>query len=117
MPSTTTEVVTSYMDAWRANDFPTMRSALADDLQFVGPIDTFDNADDHQAALQGLSQVKDEIVIHKLVVDGEDALVWYDLHTKVADPAAVAEWYRVEDGVITSIKVVFDPRPFAPPEG
>ncbi len=107
--------VTSYFDAWGSNDFATMRSALRDDLQFAGPIDTFDNADAHQQAIQGLSQMKDDVVIHKIWVDGPDVLVWYDLHTKVAEPAPVAEWYRVEDGLVTAIKVVFDARPFAPP--
>ena len=84
-------------------------------VQFAGPIDTFDNADAHQQAIQGLSQMKDDVVIHKIWVDGPDVLVWYDLHTNVAEPAPVAEWYRVEDGLVTAIKVVFDARPFAPP--
>ena len=117
MTSTATDVVTTYMDAWKANDFPSMRAVLADDLDFVGPIDTFDNANAHQEAIKGLSQVKDDIVIHKLVVDDGDLLVWYDLHTTIADPAPVAEWYHVEGDLITAIKVVFDPRPFAPPSG
>jgi hypothetical protein len=40
-------------------------------------------------------------------------VTWYDLHTRVAPPAAVAEWSHVEDGKITMVRVVFDARPFA----
>jgi hypothetical protein len=44
-----------------------------------------------------------------------DVLTWYDLHTKIADPAPVAEWSHVENGKITMVRVVFDARPFGPP--
>ena len=116
MTATPTEIVDGYMRAWQANDFEPMRAVLADDLDFVGPIETLDNADAQHRAIKGLSQMKDDIVIRKVWVDGADVLVWYDLHTKIADPAPVAEWYHVEDGKITSIRVVFDARPFSPPE-
>lgn len=107
------EIVGEYMDAWRRNDFPTMRAQVADDLDFVGPIDRFDNADAHHAAIRALSQVKDDVVVQKVWADGPDVLVWYELHTKVAPPASVAEWYTVDDvGKVSSIRVVFDARPF-----
>lgn len=106
-------IVETYMKAWQSNDFRTMRSSLADDLDFVGPIDSFNSADEHQKAIQGLSQMKEDVVIHKLWADGADVMVWYDLHTKIAPPAPVAEWYHVENGKVTQIRVVFDARPFS----
>ena len=45
-------------------------------------------------------------------VDGPDVVTWYELHTKIAPPAAVAEWSHVEQGKITMVRVVFDARPF-----
>ena len=56
---------------------------------------------------------KTDIVVHKTFVDGPDVVTWYDLHTRVAPPAAVAEWSHVEGGKITMVRVVFDARPFA----
>jgi hypothetical protein len=45
---------------------------LADDLDFAGPLDRFDSADAYQQAMQGLSQMKTETVVHKTFVDGPD---------------------------------------------
>jgi hypothetical protein len=90
-----------------------MRSVLDDGLDFAGPIDRFDTADAYQQAIRGLSQMKTDIVVHTTFVDGPDVLTCYDLHTRVAPPAAVAEWSHVEDGKITMVRVVFDARPFA----
>jgi len=32
-------VVETYFNAWKSNDFPTMRSVLDDRVDFAGPID------------------------------------------------------------------------------
>lgn len=106
-------VVETYFKAWQSNDFSTMRSVLDDKLDFAGPIDRFDNADAYQQAIRGLSQMKTNVVIRKTFVDGPDVVTWYDLHTRIAAPAPVAEWSHVEDGKITMVRVVFDARPFA----
>src|SRR5713226_4957443 len=100
-------VVATYFDAWTNNDFSTMRSVLADNVDFVGPLDRFDNADAYQQAIRGLSQMKTDITIHKIFVDGPDVLTWYDLHTRIAAPAPVAEWSHVDKGKITMVRVVF----------
>ena len=106
-------VVETYFDAWKNNDFSKMRSVLDDRLDFAGPLDHFDNADAYQQAIQGLSQMKTDIAIQKTFVDGPDVVTWYDLHTRIAPPAAVAEWSHVEGEKITMVRVVFDARPFA----
>jgi ketosteroid isomerase-like protein len=106
-------VVETYFEAWQTNDFPKMRSVLADNVDFTGPIDHFDNADAYQQAIRGLSQMKTDLAIQKTFVDGADVVTWYELHTRIAPPAAVAEWSHVEQGKITRVRVVFDSRPFA----
>ena len=108
-------VVDTYFSAWKNNDFATMCSVLDDKVDFAGPIDRFDDADAYQQAIAGLSQMKTDIVIRRTFVDGGDVLTWYELHTKIADPAPVAEWSHVEKGKITMVRVVFDARPFSPP--
>ena len=109
-------VVETYFSAWQANDFAAMRSLLDDKVDFAGPLDRFDNAEAYQQSIEGLSQAKTDIVIHKTFVAGPDVLTWYDLHTSIAAPAPVAEWSHVEDGKITKVRVVFDGRPFSPPQ-
>lgn len=111
-PTAPAAVVRAYLDAWQDRDFPAMRRLVADDLRFTGPIDTFDQADPHHDAIKDLSNQVDQVRIDRLWSDGPDVLAWYTLHTSVAKPAPVAEWYQVSGGRITAIKVVFDARPF-----
>ncbi len=105
------KVVATYFNAWKANDFTTIRSVLADDITFVGPLGRADNADDYRKGIEGLSQIKTDIFIHKTFVDGPDVLTWFDLHTTVAPPSPVANWSHVENGKITMVRVTFDARP------
>jgi ketosteroid isomerase-like protein len=107
-------VATTYFDAWKASDFDTMRSLVAEDVRFEGPLATLEGAEDYMKGIQGLSQVISEIVIQKIFVEGPDVLTWYDMHTTVASPVAVANWLRVEEGKITAVRVAFDARELAP---
>jgi hypothetical protein len=105
------KVIATYFDAWKANDFTTIRSVLSDDVSFVGPLGRADNADEYVKGIEGLSQVKSDIVIHKTFVDGPDVLTWFDLHTTVAPPIPVANWSHVENGKLAIVRVTFDARP------
>jgi len=108
-------VADRYFTAWKGRDFATLRSILADDVTFDGPFAQLDTADACVAGLRGMSEIVTDIAVRKRFVDGADVLTWFDLHTSVAPPAPTANWSRVENGKITSIRVVFDPRPLLPP--
>jgi ketosteroid isomerase-like protein len=114
MPDDPASVATTYFDAWKANDFDTMRSLVADDVRFEGPLATLEGAEDYMEGIRGLSRVVSEIVIRKVFVDGRDVLTWYDMHTTVATSVAVANWLHVEGGKITALRVAFDARELAP---
>jgi hypothetical protein len=103
-------VAATYFRAWKDRDFPTLRSILADDVTFVGPLATLDDADACVKGLEGMSQILDDIVVQHVFVDGPDVLTWFDLHTTLAPPAPTANWQHVENGRITAIRVAFDPR-------
>jgi hypothetical protein len=115
MPADTRSLAASYFEAWKAHDFATLRSLLADDVTFAGPLAHIDNADDCVAGLQRMSAIMTDIVVHKVFVDGADVVTWFDLHTSVADPVPTANWSHVEGGKITRIRVAFDARGLAPP--
>jgi ketosteroid isomerase-like protein len=108
------EVVEGFFEAWTSKDFERARSSLHDDLSFEGPIDNFSDADSYLNSLQQLSQIVTGAETRKVFVDGEDVCVIYDLQTAPVPSARTCEWYRVPDGKIASISVVFDARPFAP---
>ena len=102
----------AYFRSWRDKDFATLRSLLADDATFRGPLG---RADDAEACLQGLrrmAEIVTDIVVHKVFVEGDDVLTWFDLHTTVAPPSPTANWSHVADGRIDRIRVTFDARPF-----
>jgi len=100
----------TYFDAWLAGDFDRLRSVLADDVDFTGPMGHVTGGDDCLRGLQGLAQIMTGIEVRKVFSAGSDVLTWYDMATKVADPVPVANWMQVQDGKITRIRVAFDPR-------
>jgi hypothetical protein len=100
----------TYFDAWQARDFDRLRSVLADDVDFDGPLARVRGADDCLRGLQGMAQIMTGLEVRKVFRDGSDVLTWFDLSTSVADPVPVANWMHVKDGKITRIRVAFDPR-------
>lgn len=111
MTRTPNQLADSYFDAWKAGDLDTLRSILADDVEFSGPLANLKGRDDVVAGLVRLAEITSDIVIHKRFADGPDVLTWFDLHTRIAPPAPVANWSHTDDGRITRIRVTFDPRP------
>jgi limonene-1,2-epoxide hydrolase len=104
-------IATTYFEAWKAGDFDALRSILADEVTFRGPMGTADGMDECLQGLRGMSAMITDIVIHKIFVDGPDVLTWYDLHTSKADPMPTANWSHLEHGKIATIQAVFDARP------
>jgi hypothetical protein len=107
-------VASAYFEAWKVDDFDTMRSLVDDDVTFAGPLGRREGAENYMEGIEGLSRIKSDIVVEKTFVDGPDVLTWYELHTTVAPPVPVANWLHVEDGRITSLRVAFDARGLAP---
>lgn len=104
------QISETYFAAWEAGDYDTLRGLFAEDVDFAGPLGTASGADDCLAGLKGLGGLLTRIDVHARVADETDVVTWFDLHTSVAAPAAVANWTRVEDGRIAHIRVTFDPR-------
>jgi hypothetical protein len=106
------QIAATYFESWKARDFGTLRSLLADDCTFAGPLGTAEDGDACLKGFQGLREALDDIVVDKIVADDDDAITWYALHLKSGATVTVANWSHVEGGEITRIRVTFDPRPF-----
>jgi hypothetical protein len=63
---------------------------------------------------RGLRPAPIHIDISLMAVDGSDVLTWYDLHTSTTEPLPTVNWSHVENGLISRIRAVFDPRPLFP---
>jgi SnoaL-like protein len=105
------DVAAAYFDAWQRGDFARLRTILADDVTFDGPLGHAGNAEECIAGLRRMSEIVTGIIIRKTFVDGADVLTWFDLHTADTDPLPTVNWRHVENGKITAIRVTFDPRP------
>ena len=103
----------TYFEAWKARDFGRLRSVLADDVDFTGPLAHVRGGDDCLRGLQGMAQIMTGLDVRRVFHDGDDVLTWFDLATSVAETVPVANWMHVEDGRITQIRVAFDARGIA----
>lgn len=112
--STAKDVVDSYNRALAARDFAAARRLMADDLQFEGPIDKFQRADDYLKPITGLYGMVKGVEHQATIGEGDEIAVFYLLDTPVAK-APVAEWYTVRGGKIVHLRAYFDARPFAQP--
>ena len=106
-------VAATYFDAWQARDFTRLRSVLADEVTFAGPLGRASGPDDCLRGLQGMATIMTALRVRKIFSDGPDVLTWYDLATSVAETVPVANWMHVEDGRITRIRAAFDARGLA----
>lgn len=101
----------TYFDAWRERDFERLRTVLADDVEFNGVFGTARGIDECVAGLQGMANgVMEDLVLQARVVEGLDAMTWFDLVAKGGAVIPTINWSHVEDGLITRIRVTFDPR-------
>jgi ketosteroid isomerase-like protein len=100
----------TYFEAWQSADVERLRSILADDVSFRGPLAQVDGADEYADSIRGLFQATEKVVVRNVWVDGDDVLTWFDLHMAGAPATAVAQWCHVQDGKVKRVEVTFDPR-------
>jgi hypothetical protein len=100
----------TYFRSWVARNEQGLRSVLAPDADFAGPLGTAQGVDACVAGLLGMARVLEDAVPLRRWVDGDDVLTWFELRTTVAPPTPVANWMHMSGGRITRIRVTFDPR-------
>jgi ketosteroid isomerase-like protein len=106
----TFEVATKCLEAWSSGDFATARTLLRDDVTFVGPLGSGGGVESYMNSLVDLSRHVASAEPIKVVVDGDDACIIYDLVTDAGGSVPTSDWYHVQDGKITSVRAYFDTR-------
>jgi ketosteroid isomerase-like protein len=109
-PADPAALATTYVAAWQEHDWARLRSILADDVTFRGPLGRADSADECIAGLRAMARTLDHIDVRARLSDDTQVITWFDLYSTIAPPTPTANWTRVRDGKITSIRVAFDPR-------
>jgi limonene-1,2-epoxide hydrolase len=106
-----TIIATDMLKAWTSGDFARTRALLHDDATFDGPLGTTRGGDAYIEGIKGFAQTIDRAEVHKVIADGEDVCVVYDLVPKSAPSIPTVGIYRVEANKVRSVRAYFDPRP------
>lgn len=109
------EIVMEYLEALiERRDFKSARSYLKDNVSYVSPLNSFDRLEPYLKYNESLHLPKPDI--KKVFTDGDDVCLLYEM-TSTTPPAMlfVSMWVHVDGGKISSIRLVFDPRPFLQP--
>ena len=106
------DIVVEYLQAAERRDFQSARGYLSDNLSYVTPFNSFDRAEPYLKYLEHLNLPK--LDIKKEFADSNDVCILHEY--KVGTPpvtSLVCSWFHVDDdGKISSIRNVFDPRPY-----
>ena len=109
------DILKRFYTAVQRHDIPEARKYLDNELLFVGLFQTYRSADEYIAALTGLLQLTVRLDVKKIISEGNDAAVFFELETK--EPAKgtvlVAEWHQFKNGRISRVESAFDGRPYA----
>ena len=88
--------------------------AMSDNMTFVSPVSLQNSADAYFKDMERLrSQYKIKVVLYdvkKVFLDDDDVCVFFDFNIGSVILFGCG-WFHVEDSKISSIRVIFDPRP------
>ena len=101
------EIVLSCIKALNKEDFDEARTYVDDDMTFEGVLGSRNGA---EAYFKDMRQMKLKYDIIKAFEAGNDVCLLYDLHMGELVLFGCG-WYQLKNGKISSLKVVFDPRP------
>lgn len=106
---TTRKIIEGYTGAWSSGDLEAARFYLADDLQFRGSVDNFNDADSLIRALSVFLPILKSINMISTFYHEDEAIQMYDCVTdSPAGTIRTVEYFKLEDGKIKEIKLIFD---------
>ena len=107
-----TDIVMEWQHGVERRDYQSVRGLLSDNISYVSPLNSFDRAEPYLKYLEHVNLPK--LDIKKELADNNDVCILHEY--KVGTPpvtSLVCVWFHVDDhGKISSIRVVFDPRPY-----
>jgi|SRR5919109_214931 hypothetical protein len=111
------EIVMEYLELiTERQDFKTARSYLKDNVSYVSPLNSFDKAEPYLKYNESLHLPK--LDIKKVFVDGDDVCIFHEtsLPPRISSTVFTSLWFHVDGGKISSLRALFDPRPFIRPQ-
>ncbi|MFW0790152.1 nuclear transport factor 2 family protein [Gordonia sp. CPCC 205333] len=105
------EIAELYFASWAAGDPEPLRPYLAPDVTFDGALGSTRGADEFLDGLGGMFAATTSNDVRLRLAGGTDVVTWSELRIADKAPMQVANWTHVEGGMITAVRVTFDPRP------
>jgi limonene-1,2-epoxide hydrolase len=101
------ETVLKFITALNKEDIDTAKKYANENLSFIGVLGSRNGAKDY---FNDMERIKIKYDIKKAFVDGDDVCILCDY---IINNITVfgCGWYHLENGKISSLKAVFDPRP------
>lgn len=105
------EIAERYFACWANGDPEPLRPFLSPDVTFDGALGSTRGPEEFLRGLAGMFAATTANEVRLRLADDRDVVTWSEL--RIADRPAmqVANWTRVENGLITAVRVTFDPRP------
>ena len=101
------EIVLAFINALNKEDFAAAGKYLTKDMTFKGVLGSRDGA---EAYMNDMEKMKFKYDLKKAIAEDNDVCLFYDL-----DMGGVTifgcGWYHLKGGKISSLNVIFDPRP------
>lgn len=111
--ATTAEIVRAYLDAYYKGRREQARQYLDENVVLSGPVASFTGADAVAGTAEHVSNTVKELKIQRLLSDEHDVSTLLEVVTDhPSSPLRIAEWYQLEAGKITAIRLVFDTAPY-----
>ncbi|CAM2868974.1 hypothetical protein CHFL109739_04455 [Chryseobacterium flavum] len=107
MENTANNPVKQFIQYLNEENFDKAETCLDPEFKFKGVMGSRENA---AVYIKDMKQMKFKYKIQKLFTANEDVCLWYDIDMGEKTITACG-WYRVADGKIKSLEVLFDPRP------
>ncbi len=109
-----------YLAAFSTGDIDTISSLVSDDIVFEGPMAHFEGREPFMQAMTGLAKTwKSDHKRIRAIENGDSAALLYDfvMTEPIKQTVRMTEWYRVRNGKIDEIRLLFDTAKFTPPSG
>jgi hypothetical protein len=105
------EIVLEFLEALNRKEFKSARSYVSDKVTYMAPLNSFNGAEPYFKYVEHLNLPK--LDIKKVFIEGSNdvCVLWEVNYSSPPAPIFVSAWYQVHDGKISSMKLVFDPRP------
>jgi hypothetical protein len=105
------EIVLEFLEALNRKEFKSARSYVSDKVTYMAPLNSFNGAEPYFKYVEHLNLPK--LDIKKVFTEGSNdvCVLWEVNYSSPPAPIFVSAWYQVHDGKISSMKLVFDPRP------